>query len=236
MADALRIERGRRSRALVAEGVGTAFLVAAVIGSGIMADRLAVGNGALALLANTIATTTALVSLILALRPISGAHFNPAVSIGAALRAQIGWSIVPAFIGVQVLGGLLGVGAAHLMFSEPVLQVATQVRAGAAQLLSELVATFGLVTVVQSCGRVPGDAVAYAVGLYIAGAYWFTASTSFANPAVTVARALTDTFAGIRPIDAVGFVAAQLAGAAAAAYFCRWLLADGTPSPRPLTN
>ena len=211
-------------RRAAAEAVGTAFLLAAVVGSGIMGDRLAGGNVAIALLANTIATAAALTALILTFGPISGAHFNPAVTIAEASQGGIQWSNVPAYLVAQTSGAILGVWAAHGMFALPVIQVSQHTRAGGAQMFSEFVATFGLLSVIWGCSRKRPGAVPAAVGLYIAGAYWFTASTSFANSAVTLARALTDTFAGIRPSDAVGFIAAQSAGAAAATALFRWLL------------
>jgi glycerol uptake facilitator-like aquaporin len=211
-------------RRLVAESIGTALLLAAVVGSGIMAERLSGGNGAIALLANTLATAAALVALILTFGPVSGAHFNPAVSIVDASQGGLRWRDVPAYVGAQVLGAILGVWTAHLMFGERLFMVSLHARTGPAQLVSEFVATFGLVLVIWGCSRRRADAVPFAVAAYIAAAYWFTASTSFANPAVTVARALTDTFAGIRPADVPGFIGAQLAGAATATVLCRWLV------------
>jgi glycerol uptake facilitator-like aquaporin len=203
--------------------VGTALLLAAVVGSGIMGARLSGGNLGLALLANTIATGAALAALILTFGPISGAHFNPAVTLAEACAGQRPWRDVPIYLVAQVAGAFGGVAAAHLMFSAPLFFASRQARAGGAQLFSEFVATFGLLAVIWGCARTrPGD-VAYAVGAYISAAYWFTASTSFANPAVTLARAASDTFAGIRPVDAPGFIVAQLAGAAAATVFFRWL-------------
>jgi glycerol uptake facilitator-like aquaporin len=212
------------TRRLVAESLGTALLLAAVIGSGIMGERLSGGNVAIALLANTLATGATLVTLIFTFGPISGAHFNPAVTLADASQGGIRWREVPGYIAVQVAGALLGVGAAHLMFAEPLLQASQHVRAGGSQLFSEFVATFGLLSVICGCSRLRADAVPFAVGLYITGAYWFTASTSFANPAVTLARSFTNTFAGIRPLDAPGFVVAQLAGAFAATFLFRWLV------------
>jgi glycerol uptake facilitator-like aquaporin len=213
-----------RSRSLVAEGLGTALLLAAVVGSGIMAERLSGGNVALALLANTAATGAVLVALILTFGPISGAHFNPVVTLSEAWQGAFRWSEVPGYVAVQVGGALLGVAVAHLMFEEPLYSLARHVRQGPAQLLSEFVATFGLVTVIASCARHRASAVPFAVGAYIAAAYWFTASTSFANPAVTLARALSDTFVGIRPADVPGFIGAQLLGAAAGTLVVRWLI------------
>jgi glycerol uptake facilitator-like aquaporin len=212
---------GRRA---VSEALGTAFLLAAVVGSGIMGDRLAAGNVAIALLANTIATGTALVALILAFGPISGAHFNPAVTLADAWQGGLAWREVPAYLAAQLIGAFAGVAVAHLMFSEPLFFASHRVRSGNAQLFSEFVATFGLLSVIWGCARLRSSAVPFAVGAYITAAYWFTASTSFANPAVTLARAASDTFAGIRPADTPGFIAAQLAGAAAATALFRWLV------------
>lgn len=219
-------------RRLAAEGIGTAFLLAAVVGSGIMGDRLAGGNAAIALLANTIATGATLMALILTFAPISGAHFNPAVTVADASQGGIPWRDAPIYIAAQLIGAIAGVLAAHLMFGEPLLQLSHHVRAGGAQLFSEVVATFGLLAVIWGCSRTRAESVAVAVGLYITGAYWFTASTSFANPAVTVARALTNTFAGIRPADAPGFIVAQFAGAVLATLCFRWLLPVVTPRPK----
>jgi glycerol uptake facilitator-like aquaporin len=216
-------------RRLAAEAIGTAMLLAAVVGSGIMADRLSDGNGAVALLANTLATAAALVALILTFGPISGAHFNPAVSVADASQSGLEWRALPAYVAAQILGAVGGVWIAHVMFGERVLMVSLHARSGSAQMVSEFVATFGLLSVIWGCSRRRSDAVPFAVAAYIAAAYWFTASTSFANPAVTLARALTDTFAGIRPADVPGFILAQLAGAAAATLLFRWLV---PPSPR----
>jgi glycerol uptake facilitator-like aquaporin len=218
-------------RRLAAEGVGTALLLAAVVGSGIMGERLAGGNVAIALLANTIATGATLVALILTFGPISGAHFNPAVTIADASRGGLWWGDVPPYIAAQFAGAVAGVFAAHLMFGEELLQLSQHVRAGGAQLLSEFVATFGLLAVIWGCSRKRSESVPLAVGLYITGAYWFTASTSFANPAVTAARALTNTFAGIRPADAPGFIGAQLAGAFVATLLFRWFEPALTDEP-----
>ena len=212
------------TRRLAAECVGTAMLLATVIGSGIMAERLAGGNMAVALLANTIATGAALVALILTFGPISGAHFNPAVTLADAWQGGIAWSDVPAYIGIQVLGAYAGVAAAHVMFELPLFFASQHVRSGPAQMFSEFVATFGLLAVIWGCVRARSEAVPFAVAAYITAAYWFTASTSFANPAVTLARAASDTFAGIRPADAPGFIVAQLLGAAAATGLFRWLV------------
>jgi glycerol uptake facilitator-like aquaporin len=209
---------------LVAEGVGTAFLLAAVVGSGIMGERLAGGNVAIALLANTIATGAALTTLILTFGEISGAHFNPAVTLADASQRGIPWREVPGYIVAQVVGACLGVVAANVMFEEAVVSIATKERAGGGQLFSEFVATFGLLAVIWGCSRRRASAVPFAVGGYITAAYWFTASTSFANPAVTLARTLSDTFAGIRPDDVVPFIIAQLVGAAAATALFRWLV------------
>ena len=212
------------SRRVIAELLGTALLLAAVVGSGIMADRLSGGNTAIALLANTIATGATLVALILTFGPISGAHFNPAVTLSDASQRGIPWRDVLPYIVAQVTGAILGVWAAHLMFGEAVLQISQHVRAGGSQLFSEVIAAFGLLSVIWGCGRLRAEAVPVAVGLYITGAYWFTASTSFANPAVTIARSFTNTFAGIRPVDAPGFIAAQFVGALTATFLFRWLV------------
>ncbi len=212
------------SRRIVAEVLGTAFLLAAVVGSGIMGEKLAGGNIAIALLANTLATGAMLVTLIFTFGPISGAHFNPAVTLADASQGGISWSDAPAYVIGQVLGAFIGVGAAHLMFGEALIQVSQHARSGGGQLFSEFVATFGLLCVIWGCVRLRSEAVPVAVGLYITGAYWFTASTSFANPAVTLARAFTNTFAGIRPVDAAGFMVAQLLGAFIATVLFRWLV------------
>lgn len=216
----------------MAEGIGTALLLTAVVGSGIMGEHLAAGNTALALLANSVATGAALVALILTFGPVSGAHFNPVVTLTAALRGQAPWNSVGPYVLAQLVGGLAGVMLAHAMFAEPhLLAASTQVRSGGAQWLSESVATCGLLTVILSCSRHRPNDTPLAVGLYIAGAYWFTASTSFANPAVTLARTLTPTFAGIRPADAPAFIVAQAAGTVAAIGLCHWLLPEaGHPS------
>ena len=212
------------TRRLVGELLGTALLLAAVVGSGIMGEHLSGGNVAIALLANTLATGATLVTLIFTFGAVSGAHFNPAVTLADASQGGMQWRDVPGYIAAQTVGAVLGVWAAHLMFAEPVLQVSQHVRAGSAQMFSEFVATFGLLSVIWGCGRLRSEAVPLAVGLYITGAYWFTASTSFANPAVTLARAFTNTFAGIRPADVPRFVAAQLIGAFAATFLFRWLV------------
>jgi len=213
------------ARRMVAEAVGTAMLLAAVVGSGIMGERLAGGNVGIALLANTIATGAALIALILTFGPISGAHFNPAVTLADASQGGLAWRDVPAYIIAQVLGALIGVACANVMFELPVFLASRHARAGPAQFFSEFVATFGLLAVIWGCVRRQRPAViAFAVAAYIAAAYWFTASTSFANPAVTLARSMSDTFAGIRPTDVPGFIAAQLLGATAATLLFRWLI------------
>jgi len=211
-------------RRIVAEAVGTALLLAAVVGSGIMGERLAGGNVALALLANTLATAAMLVALILTFGPISGAHLNPAVTLSEATQGGLSWSEAPGYLTAQLTGAFAGVAAAHLMFGAPIFSASRHARAGGAQMFSEFIATFGLIAVIQSCARLRTSAVPFAVAAWITAAYWFTASTSFANPAVTLARAASDTFAGIRPADAPGFILAQLAGAAAATILFRWLL------------
>jgi glycerol uptake facilitator-like aquaporin len=205
------------------EWLGTAFLLAAVVGSGIMAQKLADGNGALALLCNTLPTGAILVVLILVFGPLSGAHLNPAVTLAFALRGGLPWSTAAVYVVAQVLGGIAGVWMAHLMFELPVWQFSITVRTGPGQWLAEAVATFGLLLTVFGCVWRRPDSVAYAVGLYITAAYWFTASTSFANPAVTVARSLSDTFAGIAPAGVPAFIVAQLAGTLAAVMLSHWL-------------
>lgn len=212
------------ARRVVAEALGTAFLLATVVGSGIMAERLAGGNVAIALLANTIATGAVLVALILTFGSISGAHFNPAVTLADASQGGLNWREVPGYVTGQLIGAFAGVAAAHVMFGEPLFFASRHVRSGGAQLFSEFVATFGLLSVIWGCARLRSSAVPFAVGAYITAAYWFTASTSFANPAVTLARAASDTFAGIRPADVPGFIVAQFAGAAAATLLFRWLV------------
>lgn len=211
------------SRRLVAEGLGTAFLLAVVIGSGIMGERLAGGNAAIALLANAAATGTGLAVLILMFGPVSGAHFNPVVTLSEAWQGNLQTVDVLPYIAVQVCGAFAGVAAAHMMFGEPVFFASEHVRTGAAQWWSEFVATFGLLAVIIACSRTRSSVTPFAVAAYITSAYWFTASTSFANPAVTLARAASNTFAGIRPVDVPGFVMAQLLGAAAATLLCTWL-------------
>ena len=211
------------TRRCVAEALGTALLLATVVGSGIMAQRLCGGNIAIALLANTIATGAALVALIGTFGSISGAHFNPAVSIADAMQGGLPWLEVPAYAGSQIAGAIVGVIAANTMFGLSAISLSTRVRSGPAQLFSEFIATFGLMTVIWGCVRYRSDFVPFAVGAYITAAYWFTASTSFANPAVTIARSLSDTFAGIRPLDATGFIIVQLLGAISATALFAWL-------------
>jgi glycerol uptake facilitator-like aquaporin len=208
----------------VSEFIGTAFLVAAVVGSGIMGERLAGGNVAIALLANTVATGAALVALILTFGPISGAHFNPAVTLADALEHGIAWAEVPAYIIAQCCGGIAGAGIAHRMFGLRWYSLSSHDRGGWALVLSEFVATFGLLSVIWGCSRFRPGAVPFAVASYITSAYWFTASTAFANPAVTIARSLSNTFAGIRPADAPLFIGAQLAGALAATFLFAWFV------------
>jgi glycerol uptake facilitator-like aquaporin len=220
------------SRKIVSEAVGTALLLAAVVGSGIMGERLAAGSAAIALLANTLATGAALVALILSFGPISGAHFNPVVTLADASQGGLPWRDVPAYITAQVVGAFAGVAAANVMFGEPLFAASRHARAGSGQIFSEFVATFGLVSVIWGCVRYRARAVPFAVGAYITAAYWFTASTSFANPAVTLARSASNTFAGIRLADVPGFAAAQFAGAAAATLLFRWL-APSLPSAAP---
>jgi glycerol uptake facilitator-like aquaporin len=212
------------ARRVIAEFIGTAFMVAAVIGSGVMGDRLANGNVALALLANTIATGAALVALIFAFGGISGAHFNPVVSLMDAFERGLPWKETPHYVMGQVLGGITGAVVAHLMFGLPLVSFSRHARGGPAQVFSEFVATFGLVSIIWGCSRLRSNAVPFAVGAYITAAYWFTASTSFANPAVMIARCLSDTFAGIRPVDVPWFVVAQFLGAIAATLLFRWLV------------
>jgi glycerol uptake facilitator-like aquaporin len=211
------------ARELTAEALGTAFLLAAVVGSGIMSETLAGGNQALALLCNTLPTGAILAVLILIFAPVSGAHFNPAVSLAFALRGQLPWGSAAAYVGAQVLGGIVGVWLAHLMFELPLWQLSLTARVGPGQWLAEGIATFGLLLTIFGCAAQRPDAVPYAVGLYITAAYWFTASTSFANPAVTIARSLSDTFAGIAPAGVVAFIAAQMAGMVVAVPLSRWL-------------
>ena len=225
----MRISLARR---VAAEFLGTAFLVAAVVGSGIMAERLANGNVALALLANTIATGAALVALLPTFGPISGAHLNPVVTLADALERGLPWKETPHYLLAQFSGGIVGANAAHLMFGLASLSLSQHARSGTAQVFSEFVATFGLMCVIWGCSRRRPDAVALAVGAYITAAYWFTASTSFANPAVTIGRALSDTFAGIRPQDVPGFILAQIGGGFAATLLFRWFRTESQPVAR----
>ncbi len=212
------------ARRVVAEALGTAFLLATVVGSGIMGERLAAGNIAIALLANSLATGAGLVALILTFGGISGAHFNPAVTLADAMQGGLAWREVPAYIFAQFAGAFAGVACANLMFELPIFFASNRVRNGASQLLSEFVATFGLLAVIWACSRIRSQTVPFAVAAYITAAYWFTASTSFANPAVTLARAASNTFAGIRLTDVSGFVIAQICGAMAATILFRWLI------------
>jgi glycerol uptake facilitator-like aquaporin len=221
------------ARRFVAETLGTAFLLATVIGSGIMAERLADGNVALALLCNTIPTGAILVVLILMLGPISGAHFNPAVTLSFLLQGELGARDALVYVAAQIAGGVAGTWCAHAMFEEPVLMLALTPRTGPGQWLGEMIATFGLVAAIIACVRLRPAATAPAVGLYITAAYWFTSSTSFANPAVTIARSLSDTFAGIRPADAPAFIAAQCVGAILATWLIGWLVRP-VDQPQPL--
>jgi glycerol uptake facilitator-like aquaporin len=214
------------ARRTVAEFLGTAFLVAAVIGSGIMAERLSGGNVALTLLANTVATGAALVALLLTFGPISGAHLNPVVTMMDAWEKGLPWPEAPHYVLAQIAGGITGAIVAHAMFGLPAISFSRHARGGPAQWLSEFVATFGLVAVIWGCSRLRSNAVPFAVGAYITAAYWFTASTSFANPAVTIARCLSDTFAGIRPIDVPAFILSQFFGGFAATMVFRWLVPD----------
>jgi glycerol uptake facilitator-like aquaporin len=216
--------RASLSRRAVSELLGTGFLVATVIGSGIMGETLAAGNTAVALLANTLATGAVLVALILTFGPISGAHMNPVVTVADASHGGTPWPEVPVYVAAQIAGGLAGTACAHLMFGKPVFFASQHVRAGGAQLFSEFIATFGLLATIWGTSRSRPAATPFVVAAYITAAYWFTASTSFANPAVTIARAASDTFAGIRPGDAPGFIAAQSVGAAAATLLFRWLV------------
>lgn len=213
------------SRRLVAEALGTAFLLIAVVGSGILGERLAGGNTAIALLANALATAAALFSLIGWLGPISGAHFNPLVTMALVLRGAVTLRAAAAYVPVQIIGAIAGVGVANVMFDVPVISLSRHVRSGPSQLLGEVVSTFGLIGIVWACSRLRPSSSAGVVAAYIGGAFWFT-PTDFANPAVTLARALTDTFAGIRPVDVPGFIGAEIVGAAAAVVVFRWLLSD----------
>lgn len=223
------------ARRATAEAIGTALLLAAVVGSGIMGERLAGGNVALALLANSLATGAALTALIHAFGPVSGAHFNPVVTLAFVTRNALSWKEAGGYLSAQMAGAFAGVAVAHLMFGEAVFSASGHARSGPGQWLSEGIATFGLLAIVLGCVRHRPAAVPYSVGAYIAAAYWFTASTAFANPAVTLARAASDTFAGIRPADAPGFVLAQLVGAVAAILLWRWLdpvhVVENRPDP-----
>ena len=223
-------------RRTVAEFLGTSFLVAAVVGSGIMAERLSGGNTAIALLANTIATGAALVALILAFGSISGAHFNPAVTLAVAIEKEVSWTDAAVYIVAQCIGAIAGAMSAHIMFQLPVISISHHARSGSAQVFSEFLATFGLLSVIWGCSRSRrSEMVPFAVGAYITAAYWFTASTSFANPAVTIARSISDTFSGIRPADVSFFVLAQLLGALAATALFRWLTTGlGSGASHPL--
>jgi glycerol uptake facilitator-like aquaporin len=210
-------------RKSIAEMVGTMLLLASVVGSGIMGERLSGGNAAIALLANTLATGAMLAALILMLQEISGAHFNPVVTVALAFEGQVRWKAVMPYVSAQFSGAIIGVTLAHGMFGESLFTASQHARAGSAQLLSEFVAAFGLLAVVWGCIRARSQFTPFAVGAYITAGYWFTASTAFANPAVTLARSLTNTFSGIRPADVPGFIAAQCAGACAATLLFRWL-------------
>ena len=222
-------------RALIAEGLGTALLLATVIGSGIMGETLADGNTAIALLGNTVATGAILVVLITMFGPLSGAHFNPAVTLAFWMRKDISGQLSLAYVLAQIIGGILGVWLAHAMFAEDLFQVSQKLRSGPAQTLSEGLATFGLVACILASVRVKPDAVPMIVGLYITAAYWFTASTSFANPAVTIARMLSDTFAGIAPTSAPLFILAQIIGAVIATLTCSWLYKQSRTAPNKAT-
>lgn len=217
-------DRDTLARRCVAEALGTALLLAAIVGSGVMAENLCAGNQAIALLANTISTAAALAALILTFGPISGAHFNPVVTLADAWQKGLLWRDAPAYIAAQILGAFSGVAAANLMFAKPVWFWSHHARSGSAQIFSEFIATFGLMAVIWGCSRRRSESVPFAVAAYIAAAYWFTGSTSFANPAVTLARMASDTFAGIRPADAPGFMLAQLAGGATATLLFSWLV------------
>jgi glycerol uptake facilitator-like aquaporin len=224
------------ARRVVAEVIGTGLLLAAVVGSGIMAERLAGGNIAIALLANTAATATALVALILTFGPISGAHFNPAVTLALASRRALPWAAVPGYLLAQVIGGIAGVWLAHVMFGLPILQFSAHARTGLGQCVGEFTATFSLLAAIWSCTRHHPHATPYAVAAIITAGYWFTSSTSFANPAVTIARALSDTFAGILPADAPGYIIAQFLGAFAATILFAWFARDLPAIGRPLSG
>lgn len=223
------------ARRVACEAVGTAILLAGVVGSGIMAERLAGGNAALALLANTLATGGVLFAIIAAFGPYSGAHFNPVVTLADAWQGGLPWSAVPAYIFGQISGALIGVGVANVMFGDPVLFASHHIRAGPAQGLAEVIATFGLLVTIWGCSRRSPQLVAFAVSAYIVGAYWFTSSTSFANPAVTIARSLSDTFAGIRPGDVPYFIGAQIVGGFAATLLFQWIDPVRVTANDPLT-
>jgi len=223
-------ELSRTAQRIAGEALGSALLLATVVGSGIMGERLAAGNAAIALLANTAATGAMLFVLITVFGPVSGAHLNPAVSVVAAFQRNLGWALCAAYVLAQVAGAFAGVAAAHLMFDIPIVQESVKQRSGAAQMFSEFIATFGLIITILATVRYAPSRVAAAVACYIVAAYWFTASTSFANPAVTLARSVSDTFAGIRPVDAPGFIVAQLVGAVAATLVAKWLLSPPASS------
>jgi glycerol uptake facilitator-like aquaporin len=223
-------------RRAVAEAIGTAFLLAVVVGSGIMGERLSAGNVAIALLANTIATGAGLVALILTFAPVSGAHFNPVVTLAEASRGAGSWRDVPMYVLAQVFGAFVGAATAHLMFDLPVFSASDHVRSGGGQWAGEFVATFGLLATIFGCTRSRPAVTPFAVGAYITAAYWFTSSTSFANPAVTLARAASNTFAGIRPADAPWFICAQIAGAAAATATFAWLIPNRAPASSPVAR
>jgi glycerol uptake facilitator-like aquaporin len=212
------------ARKVVAEALGTLLLLAGVVGSGIMGEQLSGGNVAIALLANAVATGALLTGIILAFGRVSGAHLNPAVTLAAAMEGGLSWHEVPAYVLAQIFGAFCGVAAAHVMFQQPLFVASQHVRAGGAQLFSEFLATFGLLSVIWGCSRTRANAVPFAVGAYITAAYWFTSSTSFANPAVTLARSWTNTFAGIRPADSAGFIVVQFIGALLATSVWSWLL------------
>lgn len=225
------------SRRAVAEATGTAMLLTAIVGSGVMGEQIAGGNIAVALLGNSIATGAALIALILTFAPISGAHLNPVITIADASQDGFPWREVPIYLAAQLVGAFVGVATAHFMFALPMFSASARARAGASQAFSEFVATFGLVLVVRGCGNLRPQRVAFAVAAYITAAYWFTSSTSFANPAVTLARSVSDTFVGIRPVDAPLFIVAQLAGGGAATILARWFATSPRiPNRRLLKN
>jgi glycerol uptake facilitator-like aquaporin len=228
--------RASLSRKLVAEGLGTMLLLAAVVGSGIMGEQLSGGNVGIALLANSVATGAVLIAIILAFGAISGAHFNPAVTVAAAIDGSLSWKEAPSYVLAQFMGAFSGVAIAHLMFQQPAFSASGHVRSGGAQLIAEWVATFGLLSVIFGCIRARSDATPFAVGAYITGAYWFTSSTSFANPAVTLARAMTNTFSGIRLVDVPGFIAMQILGAVVATFLWSWLSPSQPETATTLAN